>query len=202
MDNKRVDLTETGGNPPIGTASALASSMAVKSALLTDLVALSVEAEGTAGLCRCTEVGAEVEVELALPIDAEQRAFAATGLRRPTAADPPRHGLAEVTSGDFDEDALARALLGGFDDYFFLPSRDSGHAFGASRVIEDLVALLDVSETVVQQDEHVGGDLLAEPISGAKVLVDPYLHAIILSSNRIMGTKGSTKCVTKCVRAS
>lgn len=52
--------------------------------LLVDLVALSLEAEGTAGLCRCTEVGAELEIELALQIDAEQRAFAATG---PAASD-------------------------------------------------------------------------------------------------------------------
>lgn len=83
MDKRRVDLTETGGNPPIGTASARLVDGG-QERLRADLVALSVEAEGIAGLCRCTEVGAEVEVELALPLDAEQRAFAATG---PAASD-------------------------------------------------------------------------------------------------------------------
>ena len=53
---------------------------------------------------------------------------------------------------------------------------DVGQALGAARVGEDLVAFLDVGEAVVEQGEDVGGDLLAEPVAGAEILVDPDLH--------------------------
>src|SRR5688500_16971065 len=77
---------------------------------------------------------------------------------------------------DFDEDALSGALFGGLDDRFFLPGGHVGQAFGATRVAEDLLALLDVGEPVVEQGEHVGGDLLAEAVAGAEILIDPDLH--------------------------
>ena len=46
---------------------------------------------------------------------------------------------------------------------------------------EDLVAFLHVGEAVVEQGEDVGGDLFAEPVAGAEILVDPDLHAACAS---------------------
>ena len=57
-----------------------------------------------------------------------------------------------------------------------MPSGHVGEALGATRVAEDLVAFLDVGETVVEQREHGGRDLLAEAVTGAEILVDPDLH--------------------------
>ena len=45
-----------------------------------------------------------------------------------------------------------------------------------ARVVEDLVAFLYVGQAVVQQCEHCRGDLLAQAIARAKILVDPDLH--------------------------
>src|SRR5262245_44446293 len=77
---------------------------------------------------------------------------------------------------DLDEDALAGALLGGLDGRFFLTRRHDGEAFGAAWITEDLVAFLDIGEAVVEEGEDVGGDLFAEPVAGAEILVDPDLH--------------------------
>ena len=57
-----------------------------------------------------------------------------------------------------------------------MPSGNVGQTLGAARVGEDLVAFLDVGETVVEQGEHGGRDLLAEAVAGAEILVDPDLH--------------------------
>ena len=57
---------------------------------------------------------------------------------------------------DFDEDALAGALLGGFDGRFLHPAGTLASTLGATRVGEHLVALLDVGEAVVEQGEDVG----------------------------------------------
>ena len=80
----------------------------------------------------------------------------------------------------FDEDALSGALLGRLDDGVELAVGDLGHSFGALRVAlgggEDLGALLDVGQAVVEQREHVGRDLFAETIASAEILVDPDLH--------------------------
>ncbi len=90
-----------------------------------------------------------------------------------------------VSSG-FDEDALAGALLGGLDDRVELPVGDVGHAVRALGVAlrggEDRGALFHVGETVVEQGEHVGADLFAEPVTGAEILVDPDLHGLVVPS--------------------
>jgi hypothetical protein len=52
-----------------------------------------------------------------------------------------------------------------------------GIALGSS---EDLVALTDVGETIVKQGEDIGGDLFAETISGAQILIDPDLQGCAL----------------------
>jgi hypothetical protein len=45
---------------------------------------------------------------------------------------------------------------------------------------EDLVAFLHVRQPVVEQREHVGGDLFAETVAGAEILIDPDLHGGLL----------------------
>src|SRR5205085_10130741 len=82
----------------------------------------------------------------------------------------------EQGSVDLDEDALARALLGRLDHGVIHAVRHRGQALGPTRVAEDLVAFLHVGEPVVQQGEHGGGDLLAETVAGAQILIDPDLH--------------------------
>src|SRR5579863_10321255 len=47
-----------------------------------------------------------------------------------------------------------------------------------ARVAEDLVALFDVGQAIVQQRENCRGNLLTQAIAGAKILVDPDLHAL------------------------
>src|SRR5579871_2375983 len=86
----------------------------------------------------------------------------------PAISSEPRRG--SFTPGavgllDLDEDALAGALLGGLDDGLVERPRHVGQALGPTRVREDLVTLLDVRQPVVEQREHVGGDLLAEPVA-------------------------------------
>ena len=68
--------------------------------------------------------------------------------------------------------------LGGFDGGLLLAGGHDGEALGAARVGEDLVALLDVGEAVVKQGEHVRGDLFAEAVARAEILVDPDLHSV------------------------
>ena len=80
---------------------------------------------------------------------------------------------------DFNEDALAGALLGGFDDSFKLPVGDVGEASSAARVGKHFVALSDVGEAVVEQGEYVGRDFFAKPVAGAEILIDPDLHIVV-----------------------
>src|SRR5262245_3463827 len=89
--------------------------------------------------------------------------------------------MAGDRSVSFDEDALAGTFLGGLDDRVELAVGDVGEALGATGVREHLVALFDVGEAVVEQGEDVGRDLLAEPVAGAQILVDPDLHSDVLT---------------------
>src|SRR4051812_39501947 len=103
------------------------------------------------------------------------------GMRRRTGKNDARRGARtrgaeSVRSVDFDEDALAGAFLGGLDRCFFHAGRDVGEPFRPTRVGEDLRAFLDVREAIVEQREDIGGDLFAEPVAGAQILVDPHLH--------------------------
>ena len=90
----------------------------------------------------------------------------------------------------FDEDALAGALLGGFDHCVELSIGDVGETGRATRIGEDLVALLDVGQAIVEQGEHVRGDLLAESVSGAEILIDPDLHVPVHLVGKGSGEKG------------
>src|SRR5581483_11981348 len=78
---------------------------------------------------------------------------------------------------DLDEDALAGALLGRLDGGLFHPRGNVGQALGPTGFAEDLVAFLDVGEAVVEQREDRRGDLFAEAVARAQVLVDPHLHS-------------------------
>src|SRR5438309_11684633 len=90
---------------------------------------------------------------------------------------------------DLDEDALPWALFRRLDDGLFLAGGDHGETFGTLRVAlrrrVDLVALFHVGEAVVEEGEDVGGDLLAEAVTGAESLVDPHLHGRARSFLRI-----------------
>ena len=82
----------------------------------------------------------------------------------------------------FNEDALAGAFFGRLDNGIHLIIGEVREAFGALRVAfrggEDLLALAHVGESVVKEDEHVGGDFFADSISGAEILIDPDLHGL------------------------
>ena len=82
----------------------------------------------------------------------------------------------KCSSLNFDEDAFSGAFLGGLDDAIELTVGDVGETCSAARIGIHLVALFDISETVVKQREHVRGDLLAESVACAEILIDPDLH--------------------------
>src|SRR5699024_10361401 len=83
------------------------------------------------------------------------------------------------TSSDLDEDAHAGAFLGGLDDRLLLAGGHGRETLGTARVGVGLVAILDVGEAVVEHHEDVGGDLLAETVAGAEILIDPDLHGFL-----------------------
>ena len=98
----------------------------------------------------------------------------------PRIKEPTGRGRTGSIRSRFDVDALAGAFLGAFDDRIELAVGDLGEPLGALQVAlgggVDLVAFPDVGESVVEQREHVGGDLFAQPVAGAQILVDPDLH--------------------------
>ena len=74
-----------------------------------------------------------------------------------------------------------------------MPSGNVRETLGAARVGEDLVAFFDVGQTVVEQGEHGGRDLLAQAVTGAEILVDPDLHrrSSLFRSKSRMNVEGS-----------
>src|SRR5690606_1056351 len=68
-----------------------------------------------------------------------------------------------------------------------LPGGDVGQALGAARIGEHLAALLHVRQAVVEEGEHVGGDLFAETVTRAEILVDPDLHRASVPSAQAFG---------------
>ena len=40
------------------------------------------------------------------------------------------------------------------------------------------ITIAEEDQTVVEQGEDIGGDLFAQPVAGAEILVDPDLHVI------------------------
>ena len=79
-------------------------------------------------------------------------------------------------ASDFNEDALARALFGGFNCRLFLAVGNHCKAIWPARVRENRVAFPDVGEAIIEKSEDIGGNLFAETVSGAKILIDPNLH--------------------------
>ena len=75
-----------------------------------------------------------------------------------------------------DEDALPGALLGRFGDSLLEVLGHKRHALGTARFVSNLVALLHVGETVVEQRKDGRTDLLAQSITGTQILIDPHLH--------------------------
>ena len=86
----------------------------------------------------------------------------------------------EVEMSRLDENALSGAFFGGFNDGVDLAVGELGETLGALGIAlglrENLVAFHHVREAVVEQGEHVGGDLFAQPVAGAEILIDPDLH--------------------------
>jgi protein-L-isoaspartate O-methyltransferase len=132
-----------------------------------------------------------IEGQAVRPRPPHGRAHGASSPRAASSADPPptlpitRLTARQFSSG-FDEDALAGALLGGLDHAIELVVRNVGHPLGALGVAlgggEDLAVLHDIGETVVEQREDVGRDLLAQAVPRAEILIDPDLHDVAVSS--------------------
>ena len=97
---------------------------------------------------------------------------------------PPLGYMPCLSLGD-DEDALPRALFGSFGDGVFEIRSDCRHLGGAAGFVEDGIALLHIGQAVVEESEHGGTDLLAEPVSRAEVLVNPHPHQPLISSERL-----------------
>ena len=99
-----------------------------------------------------------------------------------------------ATRSGLDEDALAGALLGGFDHAVELTVGNLGETIGALRVAlgrrVDLAAFLHVGEPVVEQSEDVRGDLFTETVAGAEILIDPDLHDSSNAPRVIGGDRG------------
>jgi hypothetical protein len=88
-----------------------------------------------------------------------------------------------ITSLDclgLDEDALAGALFGGFDDHVELVVGEVSHAvatLGVSlRGSEDFRPLFYVGQAVIEQHENSGCDFHADTVTGTKVLINPNFH--------------------------
>ncbi len=94
--------------------------------------------------------------------------------------------LTETCLLRLDEDALAGALLGRLDGDVVLAVGNDGETCRALGVTlrrgEDLGAFAYVGEAVVQHDEDIGGDLFAEAVTRAEVLIDPNLHGLNCSN--------------------
>ena len=69
------------------------------------------------------------------------------------------------------------------------PAGTLARPFGAAGIGEDLLAFLHVGEAVVEEREDVRCDLLAEPVAGAEILVDPDLHRVCCLSRRRSGPR-------------
>ena len=62
----------------------------------------------------------------------------------------PSTAILGIGSVDLDVDALPGAFLGGLDGGFLLSGGHGSYGFGTSGLTEDLVALLDVGQAIVQ----------------------------------------------------
>src|SRR3546814_2745946 len=82
---------------------------------------------------------------------------------------------------DWSSDVCSSDPLGGLDGGLFLTGRHGGDALGAAGIGQDLVAVLDVGEAVVEEGENCRRDLLAQAVTGAEILVDPDLHGWVTS---------------------
>ena len=77
---------------------------------------------------------------------------------------------------DLDEDALARAHLGGVDHGPDMPVRHQGQAAGSSRVVARATGLGDVGDAILELDENVVAVIDTDAVAGTEVLVYPHSH--------------------------
>src|SRR5918911_2525690 len=78
---------------------------------------------------------------------------------------------------ELDEDALARAVVGGRDDGV---DPTYGHVCETLRtagVVAHPAPVAHVGDPVLEDDKHLGAVVRAQPVAGAQVLVDPHPHA-------------------------
>src|SRR4051794_4312285 len=74
-------------------------------------------------------------------------------------------------SVELEEDALARAVVGGDDDCGLVAREDIGDALGtAGVVLHATIGVDDVGDAVLEEDEHLGAVIRAETVAGAEVL--------------------------------
>jgi hypothetical protein len=85
----------------------------------------------------------------------------------------------------FDEDALTRADGGCVDYCLLVPDRYQGEACRPTRVVQGFIILSHVRDAVIENHEHVRAVILAEPVAGAEVLVDPYMHSSRIGPRRL-----------------
>ena len=77
-----------------------------------------------------------------------------------------------------DEDAFARAVVGGNDHRPLEPAwhgHDAGHATGLAG---HAAALAHVRDAILQQDEDLGTVIGAQAVARAQILIDPHPHGV------------------------
>jgi hypothetical protein len=79
-----------------------------------------------------------------------------------------------------DEDALAGAFLGGFNDSVDQFVTEVGKTFCAFSISfgfgKDCVTFANVCKSVVKKCENIWRNFFTKAIACAEVLIDPYLH--------------------------
>jgi hypothetical protein len=84
---------------------------------------------------------------------------------------------------DLDEDALSGAFFSGFDHAVQSTVGNSSHSLDTARVrfaVEEFLLakvggiLLDVVQTIILAEEHIGSDFGTKAVSGTKILINPY----------------------------
>jgi hypothetical protein len=80
------------------------------------------------------------------------------------------------------EDAFAGAVVGGDQNLCIEVFRDLDDGAWAAWIIRDLADFAHIRNSVFEQCENVRAVIGTEPITGAKVLINPHSHAETMAS--------------------